>query len=92
MRYLSSIRDDFALDFHVSFNAGKYKCVIFPPVGSGHRFIVPDPVLRVGNSVIELIHRLHMLTSDLNDAADKPDIVKLRSCFVGQTNNLLSQF
>jgi hypothetical protein len=89
MRHLSSIRDDFALDFHVSFNGSKYKYVIFPPVGSEHRFIVPDPVLRVGNSVIEHIHYLHTLTSDLNDAAD---IVRLRSCFEGHTNNLLSQF
>jgi hypothetical protein len=36
------------------------QCVIFPPISSEHRFIARDPVLRVGDSVIEHIHWLHL--------------------------------
>jgi hypothetical protein len=94
---LLSVWDDFALDFHVIFNASKSKCVIFPPTGGKYRFTIPDPVFfRIGDSVIE-ITKLHVATPwALADEWSEQLMLlvykaRRHNCFEGQTNNLLCQ-
>ena len=93
MRRMLAICDEFARDFHVSFNAAKSKCMIFSPVNSNSRLTAPNPAFYIGNQAIEHVkqwlHLGHMLTNDLDDTAD---IIRRRNSFIGQTNNLLCQF
>jgi hypothetical protein len=93
IRRMLAICDDFARDFHVSFNAAKSKCMMFSPISANSRFSAPSPMFYIGNQVIENVnqwlHLGHMLTNDLDDTAD---ITRRRNSFIGQTNNLLCQF
>jgi hypothetical protein len=93
MRRMLAICDDFARDFHVSFNAAKSKSMMFSPISANSRFSAPSPMFYIGNQVIENInqwlHLGHMLTNDLDDTAD---ITRRCNSFTRQTNNLLCQF
>lgn len=48
-----AICDDFTRDFHVSFNAVKFKCMIFSPVNGNSRLSAPYPIFYIGSQVIE---------------------------------------
>ena len=93
MRVMLSICDDFASEYHMSFNASKSKCLILGPRYRTASYSIPEPVFHVNGAAIENVkewlHLGHMLTSDLTDHVD---IARRRNCFIAQVNNMLSQF
>ena len=75
MRKLLSVCDEFAKDFHILFNAGKSKCILFPSShygGINQSSILPS--FFVGDNLIEYVqswpHLGHILCSDLRDDDD----------------------
>jgi hypothetical protein len=93
MRVMLSICDDFASEYHMSFNASKSKCLIFGPRCRPASYSFPEPVFHVNGAAIEnakeWLHLGHTLTSDLTDHADS---ARRRNCFIAQANNMFNQF
>lgn len=79
MRRELAVCDDYARDFHVSFDAAKSKCMIFSPVSGSSQFssryslftfyIVMQVTENVTNSGYSL-HLGHLLTNDLDETTD----------------------
>jgi hypothetical protein len=94
MRKLLSICDEFAKDFHILFNAGKSKCILFP--SSNYGCINQSstlPLFSVGDNLIEYVqswrHHRHILRSDLRD---DDYIEKRRIHTAKQINDVLCYF
>ena len=89
-----SICDDYANEYCISFNANKSKCLTVVP--RKRRFLceyIKNCTFYVGNNPIENVdsftHLGHVITDQLIDNAG---ILKRRSDFVGQANNVLCFF
>ena len=94
LRRMLSICDCYASEYCISFNAIKSKCLVFLP--NSRRFLrqqLNECTFYVGNKPIEYVtsysHLGHIITSLMDDDAD---LVKRRSDFVGQVNNVLCYF
>ena len=78
LRKMLTICDNYASDFHMSFNASKSKCnVIFPSSRACLRPLLSDCNFKIGGKVIEFVssysHLGHVVTDSLDDG---PDISK----------------
>ena len=92
MRHLLSVCDIFAIDFDVSFNAQKTKCIFFNNV-LRHQSC-PLPTFYVGKNVIEYVdswpHLGHILSNKLK--CDNDDIRRSYLSLVKQINEMLCYF
>jgi len=89
-----SICDNYALEFHMSFNAQKSKCmVILPSSRRCLKQLLDKCDLKIGGKATEFVssysHLGHLLTDDLGDSED---IMKRQGDFIGQVNNVLCFF
>ena len=94
LRKMLAICEKFAADFCIRFNSLKTKCLVFVPTC---RRIMHEHFKRcifyLDNMPIEIVdsflHLGHLFTSDLKDDAD---IIKARTTFIRQANNVLCYF
>jgi hypothetical protein len=94
MRKLLSVCESYALDFDISFNAGKSNFILVMP-NSNQRLrtqmnnctfsIGGAPVVKVNS----YLHLGHIINNQLND---DDDVMYRRNCFIGQANNVLCYF
>jgi hypothetical protein len=94
MRRLLAVCDEYAREYNISFNASKSKCMIIVP---SSRRRISDGISKcsffIGNKLIEQVdsfaHLGHAISSKLNDDAD---IMRQRTHFISQTNNVVCYF
>jgi len=82
--------DAYAAELSISFNASKSKCMVISP--TTRRSVQHCDFVLEGKSmefVSSYVHLGHLLTDSLRDSCD---ILKRRSDFVGQVNNVLCYF
>ena len=94
LRKMLAIRDSYASEFHIVFNANKSKCLFLFP--STRRFLynsLKSCMFFIGGKPIEFVdsfsHLGHLITNKFTDSSD---VLKRRSDFVGQVNNMLCYF
>jgi hypothetical protein len=94
LRIMLAICDDYANEYCISFNANKSKCLVVLP--RTRRFLsdyIKKCTFYVGDNPIEYVdsfaHLGHVISNQLTD---NDDILKRRSDFVGQANNVLCFF
>jgi len=90
MRKLLGICDAYAAEFSITFNASKSKCMVISP--TTRRSVQYCDFVLEGKPmefVSSYVHLGHLLTDSLRDSSD---ILKRRSDFVGQVNNVLCYF
>ena len=94
MRKLLSVCEDYACEYHISFNALKSKCLVVVP--RSKRFMVEylkDCTFYVQGKPIEFVKSFSHLGHIINvNLTDDEDIIHRRTNFVGQTNNMLCYF
>jgi len=94
LRKMLAICNNYASDFHMSFNDNKSKCiVIFPSSRACLRPLLSDCNFKIGEKVIEFVlfysHLGHVVTDSMDDG---PDISKRHGDFIGQVNSVLCDF
>jgi len=97
MRAMLYICDQFSVDYDVSFNASKSKCMYFRSrrdgMGTLFNYNCDNIAFRINDYVMEFVksykHLGHIISCDLNDDAD---IDEKKISFICQTNNLLCYF
>lgn len=96
MRLLLKVCDNYATEYHISFNAEKSNCLVFRPKNCRH-LSAPlydnDNLFCIGNNPIKLansyLHLGHSITTDLSD---DDDIANSRFNFIGQANSVICFF
>ena len=97
MRGMLCICDQFSVDYDVSFNASKSKCMYFHSrrdnTCSLFKYSCDNITFTINGYVMEFVksykHLGHIINCDLND---NDDIAEKRISFICQTNNLLCYF
>ncbi len=93
MRRLLAICDCFAVEYNVTFNNLKSKCITFNPHLKARSESELPPAFEIaGNSigtVKQWLHLGHIFSSDLSDDAD---ILSRRNHFIGQVNSFFGHF
>jgi len=94
MRKLLSICGEYAIEYCISFNASKSKCIAALPVNHREQIsYLNECCFTVNNKPIEIVqsfqHLGHTITSQLNDVSD---VTAKQYAFINQTNNVLRFF
>jgi hypothetical protein len=89
-----AICDSYANDYHIVFNATKSKClVVFPSTRRSLYDSQKYCTFYIGDKPIEFVdsfsHLGHLITNKLTDSFD---VLKRRTDFIGQVNNMLCYF
>jgi hypothetical protein len=91
MRQLLATCDEFAEEYHLSFNASKTQCMYFPPIGTQRTYNMPT--FRLNGKDLTFADRYrhlgHLITVDVSD---DEDIWHRRNELIGQINKLLCHF
>ena len=94
LRKMLAICDSYANDYDIVFNAKKSKCLVLFP--STRRFLydsLKHCTFYIGDKPIEFVdsfsHLGHLITNKLTDSFD---VLKRRTDFIGQVNNMLCYF
>ena len=94
MRKLLSMCGEYAIEYCISFNASKSKCLaVLPANRREQNSYLNECCFTVNNKPIELVQSFHYIghtiTSQLNDVSD---ITAKQYAFINQTNNVLCFF